>query len=87
MVDEVIIIKRNRALAYLRTGRFDSALEDLENPHMGDVPNEKAISRAVESLYQVYRFKDARDLLRKHESTIKYVPEECALLFRAEMAS
>jgi tetratricopeptide (TPR) repeat protein len=59
------VIKRNRALAYLKTGQFDAALTDTNFPNFGPQPSEKALFRAAEALYQLNCFQEARQVVEK----------------------
>lgn len=61
--DEAEILKRNRALAFLKTKQFDAALADTNFPNFGSQPSEKALFRAAEALYQLRRFEEARLVL------------------------
>jgi hypothetical protein len=60
---EAQVIKRNRALANLKTGQFDAALTDTNFPEFGTQPPEKGLFRAAEALYQLHRFREARQIL------------------------
>ncbi|KAF1959181.1 hypothetical protein CC80DRAFT_467564 [Byssothecium circinans] len=62
-IDEIEMIKRNRALAFLKTKQFDAALSDTGFPHFGSNPNEKALFRAVEALYSLGRFRECCEVL------------------------
>ncbi|PSN75371.1 hypothetical protein BS50DRAFT_644252 [Corynespora cassiicola Philippines] len=61
--EEKVIIKRNRALAFIRTSQFDAALEDTGFPDFGELPNDKALYRAGEALYTLQRFKECADVV------------------------
>ena len=60
---EVDILKRNRALAHLKTKQFDAALADTKFPNFDSPPSEKALFRAAEALYHLRRFEQARQVL------------------------
>lgn len=57
------MIKRNRALAFLKTQQFDAALLDTGFPNFDPDPSEKALFRAAEALYFLGRFEEARGVL------------------------
>lgn len=61
--ERVTIIKRNRALAYLKTKQYDGALSDTGYPDFGPAPAEKALFRAVEALYNLRRFDECGHVL------------------------
>jgi tetratricopeptide (TPR) repeat protein len=61
--DQTDVLKRNRALAYLKTKQFDAALTDTNFPDFGSQPSEKALFRAAEALYALRRFQEARQVL------------------------
>ncbi|KAJ4377321.1 hypothetical protein N0V83_000146 [Neocucurbitaria cava] len=63
--DQIEVIKRNRALAFLETKQFDAALSDTGFPNFGPDPTEKALARAAKALYFLGRFKEAREVLKK----------------------
>lgn len=63
-VNEVEIIKRNRAIAFLKTKQFDAALLDTGFPDFGPNPNEKALFRAAEALYSLGRFTESCEVLK-----------------------
>jgi hypothetical protein len=66
---KALIVKRNRALAFLKTKQFDAALSDTNFPEFGPLPSEKALFRAAEALYQLQRFREARQVLETlHDS-------------------
>jgi hypothetical protein len=50
------ILKRNRALAYLKTKQFDAALSDTGYPTLDLQSPEKALFRATEALYYLRSF-------------------------------
>ncbi|KAF2758999.1 hypothetical protein EJ05DRAFT_328868 [Pseudovirgaria hyperparasitica] len=54
--EELAMLKRNRALAYLKTGQFDAALLDTGFPSFGAQPNNKALFRAADTLYNLERY-------------------------------
>ena len=62
--DEVEVIKRNRALAYLKTQQFDAALSDTGFPDFGPNPSEKALFRAAEALYFLKHFRKCCEILQ-----------------------
>jgi hypothetical protein len=66
---EVGIVKRNRALAFLKTKQFDRALSDTNYPNFGSQPSEKAMFRAAEALYQLHRFNEAFQVLEASSAT------------------
>ncbi len=51
--DEIAIIKRNRALAFLKTKQFDAALSDTGFPNFDPNPIEKVLFHAAEALYNL----------------------------------
>lgn len=61
--DRLEIIKRNRALAFLKTAHFDAVLPDTAWPNFGPNPSEKALFRAAEALYYLRRFSEATAVL------------------------
>lgn len=83
--DDALIttIKRNRSLAYLKTGQYDAALSDTGYPEMGTGDVEKAQFRAAEALYNLARFPEIIPLL---EALLRLSPdnkEAASLLERA----
>jgi tetratricopeptide (TPR) repeat protein len=63
--DEAIVIKRNRALAFLRTQQYDAALSDLGFSDFSSDTNEKALYRAAQALYPLGRFKECWEVLQQ----------------------
>lgn len=61
--DQRDVLRRNRALAYLKTKQFDAALTDTNFPDFGPQPSEKALFRAAEALYGLRRFEETRQVL------------------------
>lgn len=61
--DQADVLRRNRALAFLKTKQFDAALADTNFPDFGSQPSEKAMFRAAEALYGLRRFEEARQVL------------------------
>ena len=61
--DRIEVVKRNRALAFLKTKQFDAALSDTGFPSFGAVPAEKALFRAAEALYYLERFNECVEVL------------------------
>lgn len=59
------IIRRNRALAYLKTSQFDAALIDTGFPVFSHPLAEKALYRSCEALYSLGRFAECRIVLKK----------------------
>ncbi|KAF2845050.1 hypothetical protein T440DRAFT_545688 [Plenodomus tracheiphilus IPT5] len=62
-VHETQIVKRNRALALLKTGQFDAVLSDVNYPDFGAHPSDKAMFRAAEALYELRRYDEAHKVL------------------------
>jgi hypothetical protein len=64
--EEQQTILRNRALANLKLGRFDSALADTGYPDTlhGKVLSEKAFFRAAEALYNLERYHESVGVLQ-----------------------
>ncbi|CAO2647207.1 Nn.00g081290.m01.CDS01 [Neocucurbitaria sp. VM-36] len=64
---QIEVLKRNRALAYLKTKQFDAALLDTGFPNFGpdpsEKPSEKALFRAAEALYFLERFQESYEIL------------------------
>jgi len=59
------LIRRNRALAYLKTGHYDAALADSGYPIFAGVDfNEKSLFRAAEALYYLERFDECVTTLK-----------------------
>ncbi|KAJ8116080.1 hypothetical protein OPT61_g2413 [Boeremia exigua] len=70
--DQADIVKRNRALAFLKTKQFDAALINTNFPDFGTPPSEKALFRAADALYQLQRFSEGVQIL---ETLINNFPD------------
>jgi hypothetical protein len=70
---EIEVIKRNRALAYLKTKQHDATLFDTGFPDFGAEPSDKAMIRAADALYHLTQFEECcrvlKDLCQKFTNT------------------
>jgi tetratricopeptide (TPR) repeat protein len=83
--DELVIIKRNRALAYLNTEQYDAALSDTGFPDWESVDfNEKALFRAAEALYKLGRFSESVETMRSLRSHYPNNERAKEMLFRTK---
>ena len=80
----VEIIKRNRALAYLKTHNYDAALKDTGYPALDVKSSEKALFRAAEALYHLRQFEECLDISKKLITGHPNLPEAQALLNRTQ---
>jgi hypothetical protein len=80
--DRIEVIKRNRALAYLKTKHYNSALSDTGFPIFGLIAAEKALFRAIEALYFLQRFVECADVLEMLCSTFPSNKQSSALYER-----
>jgi len=78
------VIKRNRALAFLKTKQFDAALSDTGFPSFGSVPAEKALFRAAEGLYYLERFTECLEVLETLCAKFPDNQQASSLLARAQ---
>lgn len=62
--EEARTFRLNRALAFLKTQQFDTALCDLEVVSSGPNPPEKALFRKSQALYHLQRFRESCDILK-----------------------
>lgn len=62
---EFEVIRRNRALALLRTGQYDAALSNSGYPNFGSSTPEKSLFRAAEALYHLGRFAECCQVLEQ----------------------
>ena len=63
--DEIVAIKRNRSLAYLRTKHYYAALADTGFLDFSEEASEKAQFRAVEALYYFNYYEECCNVLEK----------------------
>ncbi|KAL1799689.1 hypothetical protein ACET3X_000031 [Alternaria dauci] len=82
--NEIDLIKRNRALAYLKTKQYDAALSDTGFPDFGKEPSEKALFRTAEALYHLRRYESCRDVLELLCTLFPSKNEATAALVRAK---
>ncbi|KAH7399189.1 hypothetical protein DE146DRAFT_783222 [Phaeosphaeria sp. MPI-PUGE-AT-0046c] len=82
--DRLEIIKRNRALAYLKTKQYDAALVDTNWPDFGPQAAEKALFRAAEALYHLRRFAESVEVLKILRETFPNNAQAAINLDRAE---
>jgi hypothetical protein len=61
--NEILVIKRNRALAFLKTSQLDAALADTGFPNLTAQSAEKALFRAAEALYYLGQFDESFKVL------------------------
>jgi hypothetical protein len=85
--DEIAIIKRNRALAFLKTKQFDAALSDTGFPNFDPNPTEKALFRAAEALYNLERFSECCEVLGLLRTNFPQNREALVVLDRAKSRS
>lgn len=89
---EIEILKRNRALAHLRTQHFDAALSDTGFPSFhaplsalpAPPPNEKALVRAAEALYSLGRFHESCAALQQVRAHFPGNAQAAVTLARAQ---
>ncbi|KAF2748563.1 hypothetical protein M011DRAFT_457853 [Sporormia fimetaria CBS 119925] len=81
--EQIEIIKRNRALAFLNTQQYEAALADVGFPNFGPDPNEKALFRAAQSLYCLGRFKECLEVAARLVVAFRNNTEASVLLKRA----
>ncbi|RLL96545.1 hypothetical protein CFD26_104364 [Aspergillus turcosus] len=74
-IEEALTIRLNRALAFLKTHQFDTALRDLEMASTGSKPSEKALFRKAQALYSLQKFRESCDT---HEALAKEYPNNAA---------
>ncbi|EMD86673.1 hypothetical protein COCC4DRAFT_143738 [Bipolaris maydis ATCC 48331] len=82
-LSEIEVIKRNRALAYLKTQQYDAALSDTGFPNFGKEPSEKTLFRAAEALYHLARFEECRRVLETLCNKFPHNEQAVAVLRRA----
>ncbi|KAL8936569.1 MAG: hypothetical protein Q9211_004123 [Gyalolechia sp. 1 TL-2023] len=81
------IIKRNRSLAFLKTKQFDAALSDTGFPDFNLNPNEKAMFRAAEALYNLERFSECCQVLELLRSNFPHNSQVAVILDLAQSRS
>jgi tetratricopeptide (TPR) repeat protein len=78
------VIKRNRALAYLKTKQYDAALCDTGYPNLITTTSEKALFRAAEALYHLGRYSECCELLERLHTTSPTNQQASKVLNRAK---
>lgn len=85
--DQIDIIRRNRSLAFLKTNQFDAALCDSGFPFSDSNPNEKALFRAADALYNLDRFSECCQMLELLLTNSPHNSEASVALERAQSRS